>query len=62
MLATSAETAKALGICTATLMRHVKNGVIAHERCAKVGNRWRFDLEGIERDLLARDYEPPKNP
>lgn len=54
MLATLKETARALNCTPATVVRMVERGEISQARACKLGDRWRFDLQGVVDDLLAR--------
>lgn len=55
MLETTSELCKRLKVCDETVRRMVRDGRIPAEYTAKVGDRWRFNGEAIERHLLEKE-------
>ncbi|MBQ9021058.1 MAG: helix-turn-helix domain-containing protein [Eggerthellaceae bacterium] len=65
MLCTTQEVADALRVTPATIYRMMSDGRIPQDYITKMGKggkEWRFNLEGIERHLLAQYADVPRNP
>ena len=62
MLLTTRELSESLKVTTTTVYRMLADGRIPQDYVTKIGDKWRFNGEAIERHLLSQHVDPPVNP